>query len=322
MQIVRSIYGCIEAALLWYDLYKTTLEKLGFKVNLYDKYVMNAEINGKQCTLTFYVDDNKISHVDINVIEDIIKKIAEYFGDLKIFRGKTHTFLGMNISMLPNNVIEVEMKDQIRETIEALGEDLTYNAVTQASKNLFSIDEESDLLDDDRKELFHSITAKLLYLEKRARPDIETAVAFLTSRVQEPRIDDWNKLKRTLSYLQGTIDMTRKIGCNKINAMFTWVDAADAVWNNMRSQTGGYISLGQGMIHARSSKQKLNTKSSTESELVGMSDYLPYNLWLTNFLQEKRYNLKTNVVYRDNQSVIKMEKMVETCVQVTQDTYT
>ena len=98
-----------------------------------------------------------------------------------------------------------------------------------ASRNLFSIDEKSKLLDDDRKELFHSITAKLLYLEKISRPDIETAVVFLTSRVQEPWIDDWNKLKRTLSYLQGTIDMNRKIGFNKINAMFTWVDVAYAV---------------------------------------------------------------------------------------------
>ena len=76
----------------------------------------------------------------------------------------------------------------------------------------------------------------------------------------------------------------------------------------MRNQTGGCISLGQGMIHARSSKQKMNTKSSTELELAGMSDYLPYNLWLTNFLQEQGYNLKTNVVYQDNQSAIKMER--------------
>ena len=61
------------------------------------------------------------------------------------------------------------------------------------------------------------------------------------------------------------------------------------------------------MIHGKSSKQKLNTKSSTESELVGVSEYLPYNIWLINFLKYQGYIIKNNVVYQDNQSAIRME---------------
>ena len=152
------------------------------------------------------------------------------------------------------------------------------------------------------------MTAKLLYLCNRCRPDIKTAVDFFCTRVHEPLEEDWRKLKRTLGYIYGTIDMTRKIKCDKINTLFTWVDAAYAVWNNMRSQTGGCMSFGQGMIHCRSNKQKLNTKSSTESEIVGVLDYIPYNLWLVNFMKEQGYTIKTNVVFQDNQSAIKMEK--------------
>eukprot|EP00957_Ditylum_brightwellii_P158929 12096566-Ditylum_brightwellii.AAC.1 len=51
VRCVRSIYGCIEAALLWYELYVSTLKDMGFKVNPHDRYVANAMINGKQCTL-------------------------------------------------------------------------------------------------------------------------------------------------------------------------------------------------------------------------------------------------------------------------------
>ena len=54
--------------------------------------------------------------------------------------------------------------------------------------------------------------------------------------------------------------------------------------------------------------EKINTKSSTEAELVGVSDYLPYNIWLTMFLEDQGYVLKSNVLYQDNQSAIKMEK--------------
>ena len=66
------------------------------------------------------------------------------------------------------------------------------------------------------------------------------------------------------------------------------------------------MSLGRKAIHCRSAKQKLNTKSSTEAELVGVSDYLPYNLWARIFLQEQGYELKSNAIFQDNQSTICM----------------
>ena len=65
----------------------------------------------------------------------------------------------------------------------------------------------------------------------------------------------------------------------------------------MRSQTGGAISLGLSIIHDKSIIQKLNTKSSTESEVVGFSDYLPHNIQIKIFLQYQGYHIKNNVLY-------------------------
>ena len=93
-----------------------------------------------------------------------------------------------------------------------------------------------------------------------------------------------------------------------MDTLETWVDAAYAVHPDMRSHTGGTMSFGTGVIHTRSSKQKLNTKSSTGAELVGVSEYLPYHIWLLNFLQHQGYNIKNKILYQDNQSAIKMEK--------------
>ena len=103
-----------------------------------------------------------------------------------------------------------------------------------------------------------------------------------------------------MKYLKQTINDVRIIGCDDLTSIFTWIDAAFAVHPNMRSQTGGIMSFGWGALHARSSKQKLNTKSSTEAELVGLSEYIPYNIWLTNFLKEQGYEMKHNIVYQDN----------------------
>ena len=56
------------------------------------------------------------------------------------------------------------------------------------------------------------------------------------------------------------------------------MDAAYGVYNCMRSQTCGAVSLGLGLIHERSIIQKLNTNSSTEFEVAGFSDFLPHNI--------------------------------------------
>jgi hypothetical protein len=53
---------------------------------------------------------------------------------------------------------------------------------------------------------------------------------------------------------------------------------------DMKSHTGGAISFGTGTVMSKSSKQKLNTKSSTEAEVVGASDYLPNTIWLKYFM--------------------------------------
>ena len=89
----------------------------------------------------------------------------------------------------------------------------------------------------------------------------------------------------------------------------TWVDAAYGVHQDMKSHTGGTMLFGQGVVLCKSSKQKLNTKSSTEAELVGASDYLPNTiLWVKMFLSAQGYDVKENEFFQDNQSAMKLEK--------------
>jgi hypothetical protein len=87
-----------------------------------------------------------------------------------------------------------------------------------------------------------------------------------------------------------------------------WVDASFAVHKDMKSHTGGSTTLGKGMGYNVSSKQKLNSRSSTESELIGVNDVMPQVLWTRYFLEAQGYEVKENIVYQDNQSSILLEK--------------
>jgi hypothetical protein len=64
-----------------------------------------------------------------------------------------------------------------------------------------------------------------------------------------------------------------------------WVDASYAVHPDMKSHTGGAFTLGKGVIYGTSTRQKINTKSSTEAELVGVAEVLPQILWTRYFLE-------------------------------------
>ena len=76
----------------------------------------------------------------------------------------------------------------------------------------------------------------------------------------------------------------------------------------MKGHTGGTTSFGVGVIHTMCSKQKLNTKSSTESEIVSASDYVTHMIWLSRFMEDMGYPMKKKVLYQDNKSAIQILK--------------
>ena len=80
--------------------------------------------------------------------------------------------------------------------------------LSPGTKTTFVVDESSPPLGEGERKVFHSQTAKVLYLAKRARPDILTVVSFLCTRVQSATKEDSSKLDRVLGYLKGTQDRT------------------------------------------------------------------------------------------------------------------
>jgi hypothetical protein len=100
----------------------------------------------------------------------------------------------------------------------------------------------------------------------RVRRDIQTAVAFLTTRVKKPDEDDWGKLKRVLKYLMGMRHMRLRLSVNALGVIHWWVDASYNVHDDCKGQTGAMMSLGKGTPISFYRKQKLNVRSSIARE--------------------------------------------------------
>jgi hypothetical protein len=279
VRLLKALYGTLQAALLfWENLSGFLIDELGFTANPYDACVVNKTIQGKQCTAIWHVDDIKISHVDQAVLDDIANKLNSKYGKetpLTVHRGSIHDYLGMTIDYSQDGAVKFIMKDFLQGILDEAPDDMNGTAVSPAANNLFTVDEKSERLDDAKAETFHRLTAKLLYLGKRARPDIQPTVSYLTTRVTQPNVSDWNKLGRAIKYLRGSKDLWLTLEVKDDLTIEWWVDASFAVHPDMRSHTGITMSLGKGSPISSSQKQKINTKSSTESELVGVDNAMP-----------------------------------------------
>lgn len=311
VELKKALYGTLKAALLFWRRLSGQLIEWGFKPNPYDSCVMNKVINGAQCTILWHVDDLKISHVDREVVTEVIDLLEKEFGKeapLTKTRGNVHEYLGMTIDYGTAGNVKFSMIDSIQNMLETLPDDMNGESITPASNYLFTVDRLAEKLDSTTADLFHHNTAKLLFLCKRARPDIQTAVAFLCTRVQGPDVDDYKKLGKVMRYLRSTIDMPLTLGANGTNIIKWWADASYATHPDMKSHTGGAMSLGYGVVYGTSTRQKLNTTSSTEAELVGVNDVMPQVLWTKYFLEEQGFDATQSVIYQDNQSAMLLEK--------------
>jgi hypothetical protein len=308
LRLLKALYGTVKASMLWYNLFVGTLLKLGFRLNPYDPCVANAIIKGKQCSVVWYVDDNKVSHVRASVVSKIIKAIEADFGEMTVTRGTSHTFIGMDIFFPGNGTVRINMKTYLQEAIDQYKGLVTKTATTPAKKNLFEIKENVEQLKKGPKERFHSVVMKLLWCTHRGRPDIQLPIGFLCTRIAKSDEADEEKLIRALEFLLGTIDDDLVLSADSLNEFLTWVDASHAVHDDMRGHTGGCQSLGQGVFHSKSLKQKLNSRSTTETEVIGASDYMPFTMFTKGFLSAQGYEMKEGKFFQDNEAAEKLEK--------------
>jgi len=305
LKLLKAMYGTLTAPLLWYKMLARTLIELGFSINCYDPCVANKLVNGKQFTICWYVDDLKLSHVQSDEVTKMLEVLNQKFNQMTITRGKQHTYLGMQFE-IKGGKISMNMESYLDECIKSFGEVIVSSAATPANKTLMQINDQSELLCDEKRETFHHIVQKLLHVCKRTRLDLQVVIGFLCTRVRHPTHQDWLKLRRVLQYVNGTKDLKRLISINDFGRIDIFIDASHGAHGDYRGQTGGCIKMGMGVLHGRSSKQGLNSKSSTETELIGVSDYMPYPIWLVNFYREQGYEIGKVVLQQDNESTIKM----------------
>ena len=313
VHITRAIYGLLVSAMLYYKKWTKDLQKYGFEINPYDPCVANKMVNGKQLTVSFHVDDVKISHMEPKIVDEFIQWVKKKYGqigEVKAIRGKIHEYLGMTLDYSVKGRVTINMIQYVTVMINGFPQAHLEGPKVASpwNDNLFKVDDKSPPLTKEEAEQFHTTTAQGLFLCKRGRPDISPAIAYLTTRVRCPNRDDWMKLVRMMKYLKQTINDCLTLQADGSGKLHWHVDAAFAVHPDFRSHTGGTLTMGKGAISSVSKKQGMNTRSSTEAEVVAADEMVGPMLWTRRFLEAQGYNVTENILYQDNQSAMLLEK--------------
>jgi len=295
--------------MLWYRKFRGDLEGEGFVFNPYDPCIANRIVLKKQQTIRFHVDDIMSSHVDTTVndrFHEWLNKMYGGFGEVKATRGKLHTYLGLIFDYRTKGKVRIDMRRYMRKMVSEFEKKyvLTDKASSPAANDLFGLDPKSPKIDKEMREDFHTFTAKGLFAAKRGRPDTGTSISMLTTRVRSPSVDDWNKLVRYMQYVKRTQDDVLTLSADNLHVIKWYVDASFAVHPDFRSHTGAVMTYGEGAVQTLSNKQKLNTRSTCESELVSVDDAATKVLWTKLFMEAQGYRIDRNILFQDNQSTI------------------
>jgi hypothetical protein len=289
VKLQKALYGLMRASLLIYRKLRKELKGYRFIVNPYDPCVANMTTkSGKQLTVVWHVDDLMVSCEDAFELTKFSCYLGNIYGTkLSMRMGRKHDYLGVVMEFCEDGALEVSMFKYLNNVIEDFPEIICGRVATPAHDKLFEVrdDEEARKLNKEQALAFHHTVTQLLFMTTRARQDIQTAVAFLTTRVKSPDEDDWGKLKRVLKYLNGTRYLKFRLTVESMGMLKWYVDESHNTHWDCKGHGGTVFTLGMGATSSYLRKVKSNTRSLTETELLTADMYMPEMVWSLHFIQ-------------------------------------
>jgi hypothetical protein len=301
VRLKKALYGCIQSAVLWYNELSSTIESMGFKKNPYDMCSFMRTTLDDVCTILVYVDDLFIMFGNKTSLTEVADMLKKKYGGITTTEGRVHDYLGIRWDFTVPRQVTLSMEGYVKDLLLKYG---PYpSATTPGAHDLFVINE-SPPIGREKREMFHSAVMTLHYLAKRVRPDILAAVSFCATRVLAPTDQDYAKLKRILGYLSITLEQKLLLRIGAKLEVRAYVDSSFGTYMDCKSVTGTVIYLGEAPVYFKSSKQKVVTRSSTEAELIGISDALSQILWMREYVLHQKITVGPVILFQDNKSTI------------------
>ncbi|KAI0996919.1 hypothetical protein K3495_g11263 [Podosphaera aphanis] len=306
LRLLRGLYGLRKSPKLWLKLLSGTLLEIG----LY-------QVPGQSCVYTdfkgiiifFFVDDLVFIFPENRRHDTLqmLQKLTEKF-EFRIL-GELEWFLGVKISRNRiNKILRLSQQTYIEKTCREYGCCETksrINTPLTSDKMLRNIHQATP----DEIKLYQKKVGSLIYASGVTRPDIARAVSHIAEFMSNPSTAHLEAVDHCLYYLYQTRELVIKYtksaeGSETVNCS---ADAAFANTEERRSVQGFVFKLCGGPVHWNSSKQATVTTSSTEAELLSLSNATKELIWMQRLFAGIKFHPHEEVkIFNDNIQTIRL----------------
>lgn len=321
IELLKAIYGQVQAARLFNKHLVDQLNKMGFDLNSIDRGLfMKIQDDGLKAEAASHVDDI-IIQTPSKITIDTINQFKSHFGDDIKIQSTVHQseieFLGWIISI---NKEEKYVSISPRKFYTKLCTKFAILINGKVKKypaglDLFVVDQDSPKLSLEE----HDIIANAIFMIRYAcmvAAETLCAASFLVSRIKEGlTVQDKQKLIHLLQYINGRIDMPLKLGPNS-EGNYHFIVYSDASYgagdgkHDGKSVLAGVTTLGRGAIWSTSNKNSGVDRSSTQAELSAASDVIAHASHQQQILISRGLSegIRPGIFNEDNKSTIQLIK--------------
>jgi hypothetical protein len=308
LKLKKALYGLKQSPKCWNSTLDDFLVSLNFNRCTFDQCLYFREVNGNLVFCVVYVDDMLICGKNVKVVEDLIKVICGRF-KCKVMK-KVRSFLGLEIDYRPENgVCKINQRTLIERLKKTFNVTENSGAATPVEEKLyFNVDKIKNEFKNSENLVtkYKRLLGSLMYVMLGSRPDLCYSISTFSQFQNFPSQSLYNYLLRVLRYLVSTKDLSLNYVVNE-RKIVTYVDADWANCPNTRRSVSGFgIFVCGNIVDWKSKKQSIVTTSSTDSEIVALTDSAYASIALRNILVELNIDVERRIYFmEDNQNCVR-----------------
>ncbi|RVW48987.1 Retrovirus-related Pol polyprotein from transposon TNT 1-94 [Vitis vinifera] len=293
----KALYGLNQAPRAWFQKLRIALLDYGFQSSRADTSLFIFHTASDILILLVYVDDILVTGSSPTLVSHFISYLSAKFAFRDL--GPLSYFLGIQAHQL-GSVLHLTQHKYIADLLKCTQMEASKPAPTPGRLGRTISQSDGVSLSDP---LEYRRTVGALQYVTLTRPNIAFAVNKACQFMAKPSDVHWMAVKRILRYLKGTIHLGLHFQPAASMELQGYSDADWASCPDDRRSTSGYcVFLGSNLISWSSSKQRLVSKSSAESEYRGLVSLTAELVWIQSLLQELCLPTSPPILWCDNQS--------------------
>ena len=312
LELLKYLYGLPEAAYQFWLYMTKWFKSHGYHPTVEDKCVFIGGAGSHRTWIGLLVDDLLLmgKPADLKYIEDMLDRDFK----VKVDKNRRLSYIGLDLWKQDNGDMlvgqggcTIRVIERFKHLTVGMKRKVTTVGCHEAFDRSVIRDGEDEPLNDRLKGVFLSAVMSLMFISRLTRYDMLFFNVFLATRCKDANKVDMMDLIRLLKYLEDSGVWVLRFKFKAKIRVLIWADASDRTHRDGHGQYGLAFSFGSAVFHCRSVKIKQQTRSSTESEWVSVSEASAYRVWLVSFMTTLGFKPEKRprpVIYQDNLSAI------------------